>query len=369
MHLVSRNLIVLVAAICLPLSAAGYSLTHIHHKASIAFGASLEQWHAQPVWQSVLAQKPQVFMFLGDNVYTDAEPYLSTELPERINKAYRDLGKVKELQRFGMAKAIDVFATWNDHDYGEDGGNANFPYLTESRRYFAEFFGLELDSIGDTEERGIFHAQYRDIGGLRVQFLMLDTRSYRSSLAKQLQPSTCEPITNTAAGATILGEEQWKWLWKEFKKPADLRIIASSIQVLPTEHCDDKWANFPNERQRLFDLLKTSGVNGAIIVSGDRQLAEISKLDGVLAYPLYEITASGLNSALGANSPAAKEPNGLRTTANNFPIDNFGSIQIERQGDDALLQLQLHDVKGAVLEEIKLMVSELSVPKQVPLNE
>ena len=121
----------------------------------------------------------------------------------------------------------------------------------------------------------------------------------------------------------------------------------------------EKWANFPNERQRLFELIKNSAVSGVVIISGDRHLAEISKLEGTLGYPLYEITASGLNSALGANSPAANELNVLRTSAKNVLSDNFGSIQIERDGDDAVLQFQIHNVEGEVLDEVELLLSVL----------
>jgi alkaline phosphatase D len=357
-----RKFILLVVVLAAPSQVLAYSLTNTLKKGSIAFGSCLQQWQPQPVWQSVIALKPQAFVFLGDNVYSDVGPYLNGPLPDRINQAYKDLAKVEELRRFGIEKNIDVFATWDDHDYGLNDGGAEFTYQTESRAYFADFFGMELDGIGDLDQRGVYHSRYRDIGGLSVQFLMLDTRSYRSPLKKGDLESACSPtgiISNTDDGSTILGDEQWRWLAGQFKKPADLRIIASSIQVLPTEHCFEKWANFPNERQRLFDLIKSSAVSGVVIISGDRHLAEISKLEGALGYPLYEITASGLNSALGANSPAAKEPNALRTSAKNVLSDNFGSIQIERDGDDAVLQFQIHNVQGEVVEEVELLLSAL----------
>ena len=89
-----------------------------------------------------------------------------------------------------------------------------------------------------------------------------------------------------------------------------LRIIASSIQLIPTEHCWEKWANFPKERIRMFELLRTTDASGVIVISGDRHLGEISVLPlDYLGYPLYEITSSGLNSALGENSDARDEQN------------------------------------------------------------
>lgn len=37
----------------------------------IAFGSCAEQNKPQPIWDAVLAAQPQLFLFLGDNVYGD----------------------------------------------------------------------------------------------------------------------------------------------------------------------------------------------------------------------------------------------------------------------------------------------------------
>ncbi len=356
-----RSLVVIAALVVLPLSASAYSLKHTLKTGTIAFGSCLKQWQPQPVWASVTALEPQAFVFLGDNVYTDVGAYTSAELPGRIGQAYKELSRDKAFKRFGMQKKIDIFATWDDHDYGVNDGGAEFPYQQESREYFADFFGLELDRIGDQEKRGVFYADFRDIGGLTVQFIMLDTRSYRSPLSTG-PTSSCPKnrrVPTSDPGATVLGDLQWQWLELELKKPADLRIIASSIQVLPTEHCFEKWNNFPHERQRLFSLLNSTEANGVLLISGDRHMAEISRLDGALSYPLYEITASGLNSALSDLAALANETNTLRTTPRNIVVDNFGTIQITREGEEALLQLQVRNVQGEVMEEVRLKVSDL----------
>ena len=56
----------------------------------------------------------------------------------------------------------------------------------------------------------------------------------------------------------FLGIEQWNWLEKSLKTPADLRIIASSIQVLSSNHGWETWGNFPKDRARLLNLLENS---------------------------------------------------------------------------------------------------------------
>ena len=39
----------------------------------IAFGSCAKQDRPQPIWDAVVATKPQLFLFLGDNIYADTE--------------------------------------------------------------------------------------------------------------------------------------------------------------------------------------------------------------------------------------------------------------------------------------------------------
>ena len=55
---------------------------------------------------------------------------------------------------------------------------------------------------------------------------------------------------------TLLGDAQWQWLEKQLQVKADVRIIASSIQMLVYEKGMENWGNVPHQQQRLFELLK-----------------------------------------------------------------------------------------------------------------
>jgi hypothetical protein len=90
---------------------------------------------------------------------------------------------------------------------------------------------------------------------------------------------------------TMLGSGQWEWLEKQLSVPnIDLRIIASSITVLPTYNGLENWGLFPLERQRLVDMVVGSIANkegeergpDVVFLSGDVHYAEISKVDVVL---------------------------------------------------------------------------------------
>ena len=136
-----------------------------------------------------------------------------------------------------------------------------------------------------------------------------------------------------------------------------MRLLASGIQVLPTQHCYEKWANFPLQRERLLDLIRDSGANGVVLVSGDRHLAEISRLPAQrVGYPVYEITTSGLNSAVGMIGRFIQEPNQLRHFDSNVTVDNFGSITLQQnqQADPESFEvrLRLHDKSGAILQQL-----------------
>jgi len=76
--------------------------------------------------------------------------------------------------------------------------------------------------------------------------------------------------------------------------PAKVNLIVSGIQFLPTQHAYEKWANFPQERERLLNLIAASGAKTPILLSGDRHIAELMKMtDERFPDGIYEITSSG----------------------------------------------------------------------------
>ena len=44
---------------------------------------------------------------------------------------------------------------------------------------------------------------------------------------------------------TMLGDAQWAWLWEELQKPADLRLLVSSVQVVSEGHGWEAWKMLP----------------------------------------------------------------------------------------------------------------------------
>jgi alkaline phosphatase D len=120
-------------------------------------------------------------------------------------------------------------------------------------------------------------------------------------------------------------------------------LIASGIQFLPTEHAYEKWANFPNEREKLLDLIASSGAKNPVLLSGDRHIAEVMKLtDSRFPKGIYEVTASGLTHTW---SGIAEEPNQFRVSDLIAKL-NYGLATFDwRKGE---MTFQIKGEEGAV---------------------
>ncbi len=333
----------------------------------IAFGSCAVQDKPMPVWSAVVDREPDAFLFLGDNVYADTGAYKLMPSPRNYEVAYERLKKNPDFNKFlvaSRAREIEVFATWDDHDYGLNDGGEEHSERLEAKKAFVDFFsplGLAEPSL---DQPGIHNTSVIEFEGFSIQVLMLDTRSYRSRYTKAENPELCARggwAYDSEADATILGEKQWTWLAEELAKAADLRLIVSSIQVLPTEQCFEKWANFPAERERLLRLIAASQAQGVILLSGDRHSSEISVMKREdIGYPLYEITSSGLNNALQGRFDIANERNSLRALSSNVSDNGFGEIEISRSGMDRTLVFRLIDEQGAELQALQVPLSMLS---------
>ena len=51
----------------------GQNLSAQEQLSKIAFGSCAKQDKPQPIWDSINARSPQLFLFLGDNIYGDTQ--------------------------------------------------------------------------------------------------------------------------------------------------------------------------------------------------------------------------------------------------------------------------------------------------------
>lgn len=323
---------------------------HAAEPFTIGFGSCLRQEDPQPVWEGVRAGAPDVFVMGGDNVYTDMGLYRLRPEPARIGSAYRRLA---EEPGFAALRAkTPVYATWDDHDYGGNDAGAGYPHKAASKAFFMDFFGIPADSPMRARE-GVYDAHWPGGQERGIQLLLLDTRSFRSRQIAEPTDATCPHRRwgrNEDPAATVLGEAQWAWLSARLAEPARLHVVVSSIQAIPDEHCFEKWANFPRERERLLGLLASASAP-VLLLSGDRHLAEISRLQRPgWRHPLLELTSSGLNSA---RKKGDLESNRHRALPGPLREDNFATVSVGGQGDNLQLSLAIRGTDGRILQSLE----------------
>lgn len=314
---------------------------------SLGFGSCARQERPQPIWDAINAARCDAFVLCGDNIYAD------TEDPAVFREKYALLDAMPGFAK--IRQTTPLFATWDDHDYGLNDGGAGFPGAAAAQREFCDFFQVPADSPLRSSP-GVYDCVTFGPAGKRVQLILLDTRFFRSPLKKDPgNPKVNVP--NTDAGATILGGEQWAWLERRLREPAEIRAVVSSVSFISTEHGSEKWANFPQERARLLELLHRTQAKGVVIISGDRHLAELSMLkpaDGA-HYPLYELTTSGLNQPVAKESeywsenPPKGPPNRYRIHDRPYTGSNFGLMRIGWNDSQPSVSLEIRGLGGEVV--------------------
>ena len=311
-----------------------------------AFGSCVNENREMKFWDVIAAQKPQAFLLIGDNVYGDTRATSGADIPT-LTASYKKLNARVEFDRFRLS--VPMMTTWDDHDFGANDAGGSFAFKEYAEKVYETYWG----SSDEVKLRpGVYESRIVGPEGKRVQFIILDGRFFRSDLAsmpyRDPGPSLGWYIPNTDERATMLGSAQWRWLADELSKPAELRFIVSSTQVITDAHNFEGWTNFPKERARLYAMLAEKRVNNAIFLTGDRHSGGFYKasVPGV-SRPVWDFTSSSLNFAFGKGDGSDREPD-PRRTGGFWGIPNFGQIDIDWVGKKVTMSLRKDD--GSVIE-------------------
>ncbi|KAH9302924.1 hypothetical protein KI387_014507, partial [Taxus chinensis] len=128
----------------------------------IAFGSCANQSAPQPIWDAILRFNPQLFIWLGDNIYAD------NKLPLKVFGKERTIGPWKNTERFfpvsekemnlkynqaktnpgyaQLRRKMQVIGTWDDHDYGLNDAGKEYPDKAISQKLMLDFLDEALDS-------------------------------------------------------------------------------------------------------------------------------------------------------------------------------------------------------------------------------
>ncbi len=231
----------------------------------IAFGScAWEHEEHQPIIGTAISHEPQLFVYLGDNVYGDTISMDDLQMKYAKLAAHQlEQGMCDWVTRGGR-----LLQTWDDHDRGENDCGKHYEMAQQSREVFMDFWRVPPSSPRRTRPDGVFTADLFGEGQRQVQVITLDTRSFRDNITRvsDVDPGCSwvlgpgndgcslpcyssngvynalegpckndyvpneEPVAS--GGPTMLGEQQWEWLEEQLRVVGPkLRIIASSVQV------------------------------------------------------------------------------------------------------------------------------------------
>jgi alkaline phosphatase D len=315
----------------------------------IGFGSCIKGVD-HPMLERTLTLPMDVFLFLGDNIYANTEDMAVMRAKYDALKASRFF---RELRSRGP-----ILATWDDHDLGANDVGADYPKVAESKAEFLRW----LDEPADSPRRkrdGVYESRVFGPPGRRVQIIMLDTRTFRGRLKRVSREEQKlvggAYVPNPDRSVTMLGDEQWRWLKEQLMQPAEVRLIASSIQFVSEFSGAEAWANLPHEKQRMLDLLRETKAAGVLFVSGDRHWCELSRMPGP-GYPLYDLTASSLTEKHPRGTPSE---NRFRHVATTYHDVNVGHMKIDWSAKDPVITWRIVDVAGENRIEHRVRLSEL----------
>jgi alkaline phosphatase D len=305
---------------------------------TVAFGscARYAKDPVQRIWNAVGRVAPDLFFWLGDNVYGD-----TAEAPTLADEYERQRGVPSY---HAIAGRIPQLATWDDHDYAFNDSDRTNPVKERALQLFKAYWANP--AYGQPGKPGVyFHYAY---GG--VDFYFLDVRFYRD-------PNGLPDIR----GKTMLGEEQKRWLKQQLAASrAPFKVLVSgSGWSMAKGPGGDSWASCRHERDELFDFIRDEEIAGVVLLSGDTHVGELNAIprSEVGGYDLYDLVSSPLAQPPSDSWIERTPERRIRQAWASTP--NFGFLRFDLR-DEPTLSFDIVDDEGnASLPTFELRASEL----------
>lgn len=289
----------------------------------LAFATCNKQYMPQPIWPELIKERPDLFIFGGDNVYVNNDD------PDKIKAAYELQNLNSDFKIF--RNITPIIGTWDDHDYTNDNANGQYMFKDVSQKYFLDFFQEPKDSPR-RKQKGIYTSYNLISSGRQIKIILLDTRYFK----------------DVEKNAKLLGADQWKWLEEELADSrAKLTFIVTGFPVLALDMpMSVEWADYDVEKKRLLDLLGKKASHPVMFLTGDKHFGSIYR--GANDY--VELMSSGMTHT----AKQALRPY-IRRKFENYVFDlHYAMVEINWAKDIPQLNLAIKNEKGLPLVTQKL---------------
>lgn len=291
------------------------------------------------VFTAIHAQRPDIMLWLGDNVYLREVDWYSWT---GILRRYTHTRSLSELQP--LLASTSNYAIWDDHDFGPNNADRGW----RNKRLALDAFKLfwANHTYGTERVEGVF-------GGFEwgdVEFFLLDNRYHRS------------PNRRTTGDRSMIGDEQLRALIDRMASSlATFKIVAIGGQVLNPVTSNENYSAWPEERARLLQMIRDERIDGVVFLSGDRHMTELTRLEREGTYPLYDLTVSPLTAGPYARGEA--EQNTLRVPGTWVGEHNFAMLAFSGTRKDRVMRITIRDASGQQKWTRELNAAELRSPR------
>ena len=333
----------------------------------------------QVAFEAVAAEDPDLFFFVGDNVYFDplenivaSDPGVTRPTVGSMRQHYRDQiarepswshSSSSVWADFGRDFRADFLATtptltsWDDHDFLGNNTYGVFGGVVDTRRERAvrTFREYWANPPRDDAGPGIHYAhRWGDL-----EFFIVDNRYFRDP-----EPPSGDPI--------MLGGPQIDWLIDAVSESdATFKFIVNG-SGWSTEASNDAYGGYAEEQVALMDGIAAAGVDGVVLISGDVHRSEFRMLPGGTGgYSLPEIISSPIANTTGSchtTNDYVHTSEGEACYPDRSGVNpSYVVLSVDTTLSDPTITARMRDETGALLHSWTIQRSDLVTPDPVAL--
>ena len=204
-------------------------------------------------------------------------------------------------------------------------------------------------SYGTPETPGVF----QKVSWGDADFFLLDDRWHRKPNDWPAGPDK-----------SMMGRAQMEWLKASLiASEAVFKVVVNGNQVLNANSRHETMTKFA-DTEELIAWIARNRIEGVLFLSGDRHHGELVRIQRPGVYPLYDFTSSSITAGVHVMKPDDPEyVNPLRVDGTLAMEHNFGVVRFSGAPKQRRATLQLYGVDGALRWERTITRDELSFPK------
>lgn len=276
-----------------------------------------ESFRPFTIMDEMRSAKPDFFIFLGDTIYSD-----KGKTAIQLTDYWAKYGENRDVATQRFLAQTSVFVMWDDHEVASD-FTSTHPRMPIGRKAFFDYWPIRPDPQDP-------HRLYRAFRwGQAVELFLLDTRQYRDP-----------------AVGTMLGPVQKQWLKDSLAaSPATIKFIVTSVPF--SDPRNDKWGEYPQERDEILDFIGKESITGVVFLTTDVHHAAIAKVPGPLGLQelIFGPLAMTMNHRINPNEP--------RFEYFNDQSQNYGKISVKPGHPDLSVEVEWFDKLHTLLHRVE----------------